>query len=387
MKSGRAALAFGLIGVAALYVALGASQRWDFETYYYAASACRAQLNPYDLSALSSVAGKRVDLPFVYPPVALVPFLALSLLPLSTASLVWLGLKLVFLARLLVTWRRIFLREIPMEAMLGVTLFGFNAAALWDLRTGNVAIVEALLLWAGFSSYIRARTVRSACFIAAASVFKIAPIAFLGLLLLGPSTRKKNVLAVVIGVALLALLLVASWPLTVEWARALARSLATEWPTGEVNPSALGILDGILGDTHRALALPLFALYACIIALAAVPMIRRLRKTGSRGDWVIVAITLWTLLSPRMMIYSYILMVVPALFVIRSAITSPWTRGFAYMLLMIQGLVRLLPGRPPTVLAEGPFLLTVLVFALLVARVTSVGFLQGPRVQIPGGDT
>jgi hypothetical protein len=374
-----------MLGVAALYVFLGVRNQWDFETYYYAASACRAHLNPYDLKVLSLVAGRRVELPFMYPPVALIPFLALSFLSLSAASLVWLGLKLGLLAGLITMWRRGFLRGVPGEAVLGVTLFGFNAAVLWDLRTGNVAIVEALFLWAGFSAYVRARTTRSALFIAAASVFKITPIAYLGLLLLGPSRTKRKVLAVASGLVLLAALLAISWPLTVEWARALQRSIAFERPIGEVNPSALGIIDGVLGDRHRVLALPLFALYACVIALAAYPMVRRLRRVGSREDWVIMAVILWTLLSPRVMIYSYVIMVVPALFVIQTAISTPLTRTLGYLLLMIQGLVRLLPGRPPAALAEGPFVLTVAVFVLLVAR--SIGSRPDSGAHTARGDT
>jgi len=385
MKVARVALALTLTCVAALYVAVGASQPWDFETYYHAASACRAHLDPYDLIALSSVAGKPVELPFLYPPVALIPFLALSFLPLSAASLVWLGLKLGFLAGLLTMWRKTFLLGISGEAVLGVTLFGFNAAVLWDLRTGNVAIVEALLLWTGFLFYVRGRILRSACFIPAASVFKIMPIAFLGLLLVGPSATRKRVLAVVWGVALLAGLLLAGWPLTMRWAVILAHSIVGERQKGEVNPSALGILDGVLGDKHQALALTLFGLYACAIVLAAYPMLRRLRQRGSPEEWVIVAITLWILLAPRVMIYSYVLMIVPALFAVRHAITSPRMQALSYLVLMTQGLVRLLPGRPPAALAEGPFLLTLAVFALLIARIGSVGSLRSPEPRIPLG--
>jgi hypothetical protein len=350
-------------------VALGASNPWDFQTYYYAAHACRAHLNPYDIGALSAVAGKPVALPFVYPPVALLPFLLLSFLPLPVASLVWLGLKVCLLVALLAIWRREFLREVPDGAMLGVALFGFNAAALWDLRAGNVATVETFLLWTGVLSYVRGKTVCSARRIAAASAFKIAPIAFLGMLLVGSASRKKKALAIGVGVALLAALLAVSWPITVEWARAFPRAIAAARPTGEINPSALGILDGILGERHRALALPLFGLYALIITLAATPAIRKLRKMGCSEEWVMLAITLWILLSPRVMIYSYLLMAAPALFVVRNAISGPGARALGYFLLMAQGLVRLLPGQPPAALAEGPFILTIVVFAILVARI------------------
>jgi len=362
------ALALALAGVAAVYVALGASHPWDFQTYYYAAQAVRAGLNPYDLSSLSILAGRPIELPFVYPPVSLLPFLALSFLPLAAASLVWLGLQVCLLLWFLGMLRKDFISDIPGWALLGVGLFGFNAAALWDLRTGNVALVEVALLWTGFLSYVRGKTVCSARRIAGASVFKITPVAFLGLLLVGPAPAKKKALAIVVGVGLLAALLLISWPLTVEWVRALPRYLALERPTGEINPSALGFLDGILGDRYRAWALPLFGLYACVIALAATPAIRRLSKNGSPEEWVMVAITLWALLSPRVMIYSYVLMVVPALFVVRYAISIPWARAVGYALLMAQGLVRLLPGPPPAALADGPFILTLAVFAVLVAR-------------------
>jgi len=181
-----------------------------------------------------------------------------------------------------------------------------------------------------------------------------------------------------VGIALLAGLLIASWPLTVKWVATLARSLASDRQTGEVNPSALGILDGILGVKHRALALSLFVLYDCAVALAAFPLIRRLSQRGSPEEWVMVAITLWILLSPRVMIYSYVLMIVPALFVLRHGIAGPLARALGYVLLMVQGLIRLLPGRPPAALAEGPFLLTLAIFALLLARVASTGSLILP---------
>jgi glycosyl transferase family 87 len=376
MRFVRVALALALTGVAALYVALGASNPWDFQTYYHAARACRAHLNPYDLAALSAVAGKAIELPFLYPPVTLLPFLALSFLPFHAASLVWLGINACLLVALLAMWRREFLAEVPGWALLGVALFGFNAATLWDLRTGNVAMVEAFLLWAGFLSYVRGKTVCSARRIAGASIFKIAPIAFLGVLLVGRGPRKTKAFAILLGVAMLAAALAVSWPLTVEWARALPGHFAGERPTGEINPSALGILDGILGDRYRAWALPLFGVYACVVALVAIPAIRKVSKSDSPEDRVMVGITLWVLLSPRVMIYSYMLMVVPALFVVRYAISIPWARTLGYVLLMAQGLVRLLPGRPPAALAEGPFILGLAVFAALVARIHSGGSLR-----------
>jgi hypothetical protein len=89
----RVFIATVAVGLAGWYVALGAANQWDFETYYYATVAFRAGLDPYSLEALSKVAGRAIELPFLYAPVTLLAFVPLTHLPIQVAAGVWLGLK------------------------------------------------------------------------------------------------------------------------------------------------------------------------------------------------------------------------------------------------------------------------------------------------------
>src|SRR6185369_10389588 len=136
-------VALDLVGVAfaavylATFVARNVRLQWDARTYLWAAHAALAGLDPYRLDHLARVAGHRpVSLPFVYPPVALLPFLGLSALPIETALAVWIGFKVALLAGLVVLWRRLDPRVewLPLAV---VAVFRFNGAALWDLRAGN----------------------------------------------------------------------------------------------------------------------------------------------------------------------------------------------------------------------------------------------------------
>lgn len=63
-------------------------------------------------------------------------------------------------------------------ALLAIALtavFGWNGAALWDLRAGNVAIVGATLLWGAFGTCAAGRRTAFAALVVAASCLKLAP--------------------------------------------------------------------------------------------------------------------------------------------------------------------------------------------------------------------
>src|SRR5438034_6659967 len=88
---GRIRTAFDVVGVAlialylAVFVARNVSIQGDFRTYVVAAKASRMGLDPYQQGVLTSLAGRPV-VPFVYPPIALAPFVPLSQLDPSTAA-------------------------------------------------------------------------------------------------------------------------------------------------------------------------------------------------------------------------------------------------------------------------------------------------------------
>src|SRR5690349_20456158 len=101
--SSAAAVATGL-GVTALAIGFArlamraASLEWDFRVYLAAAQAARRGLDPYVAANLAAASGRPVTLPFLYPPVALLPFLALSHLPVPVACAAWVALKVAIVA-------------------------------------------------------------------------------------------------------------------------------------------------------------------------------------------------------------------------------------------------------------------------------------------------
>lgn len=372
----RVTLTALMLGAAALYVFVGAQNQWDFESYYYAATAYRSGLSPYSLQELSVVAGKTIELPFLYPPITLALFMPFSLLPIHFAAGVWLALKCLLLALLVWVWWRDFLRPIAPELLLAVTLFGFNLAILWDLRTGNVALLEEALLWVAFSAYLRNRVVLALCLIVLASVFKLLPVLLLGLLLMAPRSRRVRLALVASGVVLL--LGLVAFPTSLylygEWVRALLHFSGANRPTGEINPSALGLIDWLLDAVGLpvsrvpAIALGLYALYCSVLLAWSVPVLLRAHASRSRTEQVMIVLLLWLLLSPRVMVYSYAMAVAPSLYVIQHRITSLPGRAAATCLLLAEGVVRLLPGPPPTALGPASFIV-ILGAWLLYARV------------------
>ena len=115
--------------------------QWDFRVYLAAARAARRGMDPYVIENLRAVTERPVTLPFLYPPAALAPFLALSSLPEPIALALWAALKVVLVVFLVVLWKRVFLPGAPWSQLAWVAVLGANAAALWDVRSGNVGLV------------------------------------------------------------------------------------------------------------------------------------------------------------------------------------------------------------------------------------------------------
>src|SRR4030095_16139597 len=119
-------------------------------------------------------------------------FLPFTWLSVPSGILVWLVVKLVLLGILVVIWRREFVPQASWPLVLGLTFFGFNAAVLWDLRTGNVSVLEQLLLWLPFARYAGGHRKSFAALVVAASIFKLQPILFLALLLRPDETGRSS---------------------------------------------------------------------------------------------------------------------------------------------------------------------------------------------------
>jgi hypothetical protein len=342
------------------YVVLHFNQ-WDFRTFRYAAEARARGLDPYRLQDLSVVAGQRVPLPFLYPPGTLPLFAPLARLPIITAAALWLGFKLVLLIGLIAIWRSVFVPEINELTLLFVAVFGYDAALLWDLRAGNVTVIEQALLWSGFACYVRGRWAGFATLVACASIFKLVPIVYLGLLLAPRERARRSVpfaLAGAIGFGLWLWLTTrgedgASWvPLG---------NLGPARVLGPSNPCALAFIDG-LGTQHPRLfrALPSFAIwlwavYAVVLALVSFPALRRSWRAPDPSTRIAMTVMFTTLVSPRVIVYGYLALVIPTLMLVGRVVGGAW-RWVLIAATCAQGVIVALGHEGPVLFARHPWL-------------------------------
>lgn len=367
-------LVVAVVALCAAYVAMGASNPWDFVTYYYAGLAARNGADPYSLEALSALAGRQLELPYLYPPFTLALFYPLTYLPLAEASRIWLLFQSVLLLTLLWLWSRRFLMQVPVAWFLVVTLLGFNAAVLWGLRTGNLTLVEATFLWLGFYAYARGKLIAAAVLITLAGAFKLLPLAFLALIPLGPGRPIRKLAAIGLGVGVLALLLSATAELTGRWISALGAEPLLRAPGGEINPNTPTLIANILSgvgvaaETQRWVAPALYAAVVALVLTASRASFCHLAAVGSRSGLVVLGTLVWLLLSPRVMVYTFVLAVAPSLYVLWRLAPSAAMRAFGSVVLIGQGLVRFLPGAPPQFLWFAPLICTIGVWLLLVGQ-------------------
>src|SRR4029078_2135963 len=113
-------------------------------------------------------------------------FVALSTLPEPVALALWAALKVVLTVFLVVVWKRVFLPRAPWSQLAWVAVLASNASAVWDVRSGNVALVEAALVWAALACYVRGRVRMFAALVVLSATFELIPAVFLFLLLVPP---------------------------------------------------------------------------------------------------------------------------------------------------------------------------------------------------------
>lgn len=365
IRWGTFLIAVLVVAVAARYVSLQASHQWDFETYYYAAVAARAGLDPYSLSALTSVAGKPVELPYLYAPATLPLFFPLTNLPITVASAVWLGLKCLLAGLLLRLWARVFVPDVPVWLLVVVTLLGFDLALLWDFRTGNVSLVEQILLWLAFAAHVRGRAALTAGFIVAAALFKLYPITYLVILLLPVPTWKRFGL---VSVALLSFgaLLAIPAPNAGSWFDTIRAFASAKSATPGVDPSALTIIRWVLGNADGCTPVGVYLTYVALLLGVSVRFLTEdLRSRGPRAQ-IASVVLLWFLLSPRVMVYSYVGAIAPTLFILRSVLRGPTMFACANLILVGEGVMRLLPGAVSPWIGAGSYACVLLTWLLWI---------------------
>ena len=295
----------------------------DLWTYYLAARAHSLGLDPYSLEVLNSLADRPrsstlFDYPFVYPPMTIYVFEPLIHLRFEDAAILFLAVKAAMLAGLYALWSALFLRRFD-PVFLWFGLLAFNSPAYIDMHVGNVSIIEQFLLWSGFAALLARRHAVFCALTAAAALFKLTPLLFLGLLFV-PSLRPgRPLLLAGITLGLFGAIAAASYLAIPGAASGLTENLGRHFMlVGALNPSLLGVWEfarQVLGkdaglDLPAWLPFLLYAAAACAVLALSFPVLRALAVDGR--DAILFACLAYAVLMPRLPDYSYIIVLLPA---------------------------------------------------------------------------
>ena len=158
--------------------------QWDLRTYYDSAKAFTAGLNPYDRHPL-------VIWEYTYLPLSLLIFVPFTWLDQSVALFVWLILKITLLIGLIVLWRLKFLAEEGDGLFYIFCLLAFNSTIFLDMRAGNVSVIEQAFIWLAFFFFLRRNYFWFCVLLMIGSIFKGLPLAFLMLLWVTDSPKRR----------------------------------------------------------------------------------------------------------------------------------------------------------------------------------------------------
>lgn len=325
--------------------------QWDLRSYYWAGRAVTAHVNPYDANSLAWLSGgdHKPCVPYVYTPVVAVLASPFARLPFRVVALLWLALKAVSLVALVRLWRRWFIPDADPLLLAAVLAGGFRAATLSDLQCGNVAIVEALLIWWGCAGVVRGRPAQVALGESLAALGKLLPASLLLLLVAEEPERRERWGWV--GLAGAQLLLVALGPLLLapSLASSYLAALRSVHEVGAANPCARSCFDTLA--QHWPAAGALWWLYAAAVALTAARQLRRARQAGDRVALVMFTVLAYALLVPRFKCYSYVLVVAPVVWLLtRLSACRPVVAGVLGALVLLP--VTALELRPLNLLGQ-----------------------------------
>lgn len=299
------------------------SYQLDLKTYYYAGKAFASGLNPYDVNVLSELAGDPVNHPFVYPPATLLLFRHLANQDFVTTYYLYLAIKGIALAMLMYLWKRRFLPAMDAYFVL-FCIVAFNAAIYIDLRTGNISILEQLLIWTALIFLTRKPLLFMLIILIVAS-FKISPILFLGMLLLYGGS-KKNIYFVV-ATLLFLIMHLGSFYLNPDLYTNFVSALAELDERGVFNPSTyalvthlfewLGARTGTVFPEYVERGVYLFVAASIgIVAWRSWLILRSEFSHKSDLVGIYLALLTYALVLPRFKPYSYILVLVPCYYIL-----------------------------------------------------------------------
>jgi len=305
----------------------GGARQHDFRIYYLAAEAHEQGLNPYVMESLRTVSGNdRLRLPFLYPPFSLFIFKSFAAFPYEQAYYIYLALKLIALAALLVVWMKILpVGRAERWALLVTAVLGYRHTIIRDLMTGNISIFEQLALWSGILCLLRQRAIAGSACIAASSLFKLATLALLPLVFLIRRSRQSLRTAACALAAMIAFFGLSFFAAPDQWADLLRAAAAID-ERGFRNPSSLALCRDLadrLGLAREA-ALPMYGLLAAGVMGAMLWALRVGRASVDPYPVLYLVILGYCLMVPRLKDYSFIIALLPTLHILASMCQARW---------------------------------------------------------------
>jgi Glycosyltransferase family 87 len=304
--------AFGLMALVSIR---WRSYQWDFHMFYGSATDFLQGTNPYRGKGLS----------FYHPPLTLYLYGLFAQLPLALAYELWLALKIAALGALFLIWNRNFLKLDFAWLTVLYFILAYNGAIYSDLVSGNVSLFEQFGLWAGFAALLQGRyALFSLCVILVAQ-FKLTPIFFSVLLLLAPKRPQGQWFAIcIVGFVAVFLLNLLLQPALLKDFFTVAAALDER---GAQSPGALAFVRDILdriGGPKFSLGTgadeAIFIIVALAIGLFSLAVVVWHRSANAEPDSKLIvyfACLAYALAVPRMKSYSYILLLIPTLALIR----------------------------------------------------------------------
>ncbi|TFF96358.1 MAG: DUF2029 domain-containing protein [Promethearchaeota archaeon] len=303
--------------------------QWDFKIYYFATKYFMNGQSPYNEIYLG--------LPYVYHPLTLYLFYPFTLCPFYIASFIFLVLKNIAFLFLLYLWIFKFLeKDDNPQFFIFFSLIAFNTAFFIDLMAGNIATFEALFIWFAIFFFLKGRKyylfVLCIIFI---SYFKLTPILILFLLIFSKDSKRFIYLIIGFTIFFLFFLIPAFYnPLLfgdyLHYIQTVTREI------GPKNPSTLSLISFLLMPlvNNYIISLELSVISSFTLSIISFLLILTIIIHWKINIWkfqkhyyspqkqrkIIISLffLVYCLVVPRFKDYSYIIMIFPAFYLIRT---------------------------------------------------------------------
>ncbi len=328
------ALAFALF-LLALVIFRPSVVQWDYYNMHEAAKAYQAGLNPYQAENLIKVTERESfsGVRYSYLPMVLVGFQWIALFSGKIGFYVWLLLKILAWVGLFYLWSHYFLRLKPNGHTILYFIFALNSALYIDLVTGNVSVFEELGIWLALLCLLFEQVWPFCILIALVAQLKLMPIFFLALPLV--IYKKPRILEVFTGLCiffgLIGLNLI-FWPELFQNFLDINSHLQN-FPRAQAQGSLEFIAGVLQAFNKRGFEIPpyfLYIVYALVfvnVSFRSVFLIRKDQKFFKSSHLKPVLLffcVTYVVIAPRTKDYSYVLLLVPALYLLQRLPKKYW---------------------------------------------------------------